>query len=156
MNLEKQLKKMVSEFLVHLGIDFTELVLEDRGEKTYWINVISEEPSLLIGHHGENLQAMQKLLKIMCHREFGDDTNIAFDVDSYRKRQEENVLSIAKQKIQEVRNTQIQTALPAMSPYFRRIVHLFVRDGNYEDICTESVGDGNYRQVVIKPRSFSN
>ena len=89
----------------------------------------------------------------MLHKEIGEDKTVVFDVDDYRKRQEENVLTITEQKIQEVRNTQMQSALPAMSPYFRRVVHLFIKNGEYTDLETESIGQGNYRQVVIKPKA---
>lgn len=149
--MEKQLKPLVSEFLVHLGIDFTDLEFEALSEPNeFRINVISDEPSLLIGHHGENLQAMQKVLKVLCHSKLGEEVSVHFDVDNYRKRQEENVLSITEQKIREVRESKVQSALPPMSPYFRRIVHLYIRDGEYSDLETESMGEGNYRQVVIK------
>lgn len=141
---------MVSQFLVHLGIDFTEVEVTKEGEDRFRANIISEEPSLLIGHHGENLQAIQKIVKVMFHKEYADEFEIIFDVDNYRKRQEENVLTITEQKIKEVRDSGTQSALPPMSAYFRRVVHLFIRDGGYSDIETESMGEGNYRQVVIK------
>ena len=96
---------------------------------------------------------MQKLIKVVVHKRYGEDFDVAFDVDSYRKRQEENVLAITKQKIEEVRGTQVKALLPPMSPYFRRVVHLFIRDGQYTDLETESMGEGNYRQVVIKPKA---
>ena len=150
--MEKQIKLFVSEFLVYLGIDFTDIEVTKEGE-TLRINVVSDAPSLLIGHHGENLLAMQKILKVVLHKMHGEEVNMNFDVDNYRKRQEENVLTITEQKIKEVRDTQIKSALPPMSPYFRRIVHLFIRDGEYTDLETESMGEGNYRQVVIKPKA---
>ena len=148
--MEKKIKKTVSEFLVKLSIDFTDLEVEEVDEKNYRINVVSEEPSLLIGHHGENLLAMQKILTVMFHKELGEEITVAFDVDSYRKRQEENVLTIAEQKMKEVAETKIQAALPPMSPYFRRLVHLMIKNGGYDNLVTESIGEGNYRQVVIK------
>lgn len=151
--MEKQIKKLVSEFLVNLGIDFTDVEVETISEKELRVNVISEEPNLMIGHHGENLLAIQKILTVIFHKLFGEDVLITFDVDSYRKRQEENVLTIAKQKISDVRTSRIQSALPPMSPYFRRLVHLYIKDSGFSDITTESIGEGNYRQVVIKPIS---
>lgn len=151
--MEKQIKKLVSEFLVNLGIDFTDVEVEEVHEKNYHVNVVSEEPNLMIGHHGENLTAIQKTLTPIAHKMFGEDVILTFDVDSYRKRQEENVLTIAKQKINEVRSSRIQSALPPMSPYFRRLVHLYIKESGFTDITTESVGEGNYRQVMIKPLS---
>ena len=37
-----------------------------------------------------------------------------------------------------------------MSPYFRRLVHMMIKTKGYENLVTESIGEGNYRQVVIK------
>lgn len=151
--MEKQIKAIASQFLVHLGIDFTEVEVHKIDDHNFRLNVVSDSPNLLIGHHGENLLAMQKILKVMFHKEFGEETNVAFDVDNYRKRQEENVFTITEQKIQEARATQSQVTLPPMSPYFRRLIHLFIRNGDYSDLETESVGEGNYRQVMIKPKA---
>jgi spoIIIJ-associated protein len=151
--MEKQIKKIVSEFLVQLGIDFTDIEVEDLGEKNYRVNAVSEEPNLMIGHHGENLLSMQKILTVIFHKQLGEEILITFDVDDYRKRQEENVLTIAKQKVNEVRSSRVQSALPPMSPYFRRLVHLYIKENGFDDITTESMGEGNYRQVVIKPKA---
>jgi spoIIIJ-associated protein len=150
--MEKQIKKLVCDFLVQLGIDFTDVEVEEREENNYRVNVVSEEPSLMIGHHGENLLAMQKILTAMSHKQIGELIVILFDVDNYRKRQEENVLTIAAQKIKEVQMSKVQSALPPMSPYFRRLVHLYIKENGLDDVTTESIGEGNYRQVVIKPK----
>lgn len=151
--MEKTIKKIVSEFLVKLGIDFTDLDVEEIDSTNFRINVMSEEPSLMIGHHGENLLAMQKILTVIFHKLFGIEITVAFDVDNYRKRQEENVLTIAEQKMKEVAQTKVQVALPPMSPYFRRLVHLMIKNSGLSNLITESIGEGNYRQVVIKYQS---
>lgn len=148
--MEKQIKKLVSEFLVKLGIDFTDVEVTETEPKNYHVNSVSEEPSLLIGHHGENLLAMQKIITVMTHKIFGEDCTISFDVDNYRKRQEENVLTIAEQKMKEVEISKDQVALPPMSPYFRRLVHMMIKNKGDAKLVSESIGEGNYRQVVIK------
>ena len=77
--MEKQIKKLVSEFLVKLGIDFTDIEVEETEPNNYRVNSVSEEPSLLIGHHGENLLAMQKILTVIFHKQLGEDITVAFD-----------------------------------------------------------------------------
>lgn len=149
--MDKQIRKLISEFLVHLGLDFTDVEVEMLRENEYHCNVVSESPNLMIGRHGDHLKALQKVITVVLHKQFGEELQVHIDVDNYRKRQEENVLIITKQKIEEVRQSGVQSALPPMSPYFRRVVHMFVRDGEFTDIATESMGQGNYRQVVIKP-----
>jgi hypothetical protein len=41
--------------------------------------------------------------------------------------------------------------LPPMSPYFRRIVHLHIASNeSLKDLTTESSGEGDYRQVILR------
>lgn len=151
--MEPRIRKIVSEFLVFLGIDFNEVDVEKEIEKNFRVNITSDDPSLLIGYHGENLLAMQKVLKVIIFSQVGADVEIKLDVDNYRKRQEENVVTIAEQKAEEVRKTRVKIALPPMSPYFRRIVHLHLMAEQWGDLMTESIGEGDFRQVVIKPKA---
>lgn len=151
--METRIKKIISEFLVHLGLDFMDVDVEKTDDKTFRVNITSDDPSLLIGYHGENLLSMQKILKIVIFKQVGEEFDIRLDVDDYRKRQEENVLTIAMQKAEEVRNTKMKVALPPMSPYFRRLVHLMLMKDEWSDVETESMGEGDYRQVVIKPKA---
>ena len=88
--METRIKKIVSEFLVHLGLDFADVEVEKTDDSTFRVNITSEDPSLLIGYHGENLQSMQKILKIVIFKQVGEEFEIKLDVDDYRKRQEEN------------------------------------------------------------------
>ncbi len=150
--MEKVIKKLVADLLVQLRLDFTEIEVDLEEENKIRVNIGAEDPSLLIGHHGENLGAMQKILKVMVHKEFGEEVDVLLDVDNYRKRQEENVLSIADQKMQEAKNNGMPASLPPMSPYFRRLVHMHVLKNADGKLTTESMGQGNYRQVVIKRR----
>jgi predicted RNA-binding protein Jag len=61
------------------------------------------------------------------------------------------VRKIAEQKADFVRRTGSRIALAPMSPYFRRIVHLHISNTpSLSDLTTESVGEGDYRQVVLR------
>ena len=57
----------------------------------------------------------------------------------------------AEAKADFVRRTGARVTLPPMSPYFRRIVHTHVAvTPSLSDLTTESVGEGDYRQIVIR------
>lgn len=116
------------------------------------VEIQTPEPSRIIGWHGETLSSLQHLVKAMMRaRETGDTTFLVLDVDGYRKMQEDKVRKIAEQKADFVRRTGNRIALQPMSPYFRRIVHLYVANSpNFSDLTTESVGQGDFRQIVLK------
>lgn len=148
--METLLRTTIEEILNRLSTPFRKIKIDQRDD-TYRINIESEEPSLLIGHHGENIFAMQNLLKIMIWNKQPGEYKILVDVDDYRKRQEENVIKLAERKADAVLKTQQPQELPAMSAYFRRVVHLHLAE-KFANLMTESVGEGDFRHITIKPK----
>jgi spoIIIJ-associated protein len=114
--------------------------------------------SRIIGWHGETLNSIQHLAKSIIRQKEKLDRSpfLVLDVDGYRASQEDKVKKIAEQKADFVRRTGSRVALAPMSPYFRRIVHLHVANTpELADLTTESSGDGDYRQVVLKLKDES-
>lgn len=146
--METIIQETVQEILNKLSSPFRKVRLEEVDEKSIRVNIESEEPSLLIGHHGENIYALQSILKTILFKK-GIDLNVILDIDDYRKRQENNVIELAERKIETLRKTGQIQSLPAMSGYFRRVVHLHIAK-KHEDIQTESVGEGDMRYLTIK------
>ena len=129
--------------------DFNDVSIKEE-DGIYRVNIESDNPSVLIGHHGETIYALQNLLKTLVWKQSNEENfNIVVDIDDYRKRQEDNVIQLAQRKAEKVRSSGNEESLPPMSPYFRRIVHLYLRE-NYENLETESYGEGERRKVVIK------
>lgn len=148
----KLIIKTLEALLNELSLPFSDLRVADEGDYTR-VEIDSPRASKIIGWHGEALNALQHLLKSMLRSKENLEKSpfILLDVDGYRKMQEEKVLSIARKKVDFVRQTGKSVALPPMSPYFRRVVHLFIaNDKEYQDVSTESMGEGEYRQVVLK------
>lgn len=150
MSLQTTIKKILEELLLKLEADFNKVTVKEE-DKLYKVNIESDNPSILIGHHGETIYALQSLLKTLCWKKNKEEFNVVLDIDDYRKRQEDNVISLAKRKAENVQQTGESESLPPMSPYFRRIVHLYLKE-NFEDLDTESTGEGDHRKVVIKPK----
>lgn len=151
--MEIFIQETVEELLTKLSTPFRKVRLEKRPDASYRVNIESEEPSLLIGHHGENIHALQNLLRVILWNKHPEENlNVILDVDNYRKRQEDNVISLADRKVESVRKTNEIQSLPPMSAYFRRVVHLHLAK-NYQDVTTESVGEGDFRYLTIKPKS---
>ncbi|MFA5830171.1 MAG: R3H domain-containing nucleic acid-binding protein [Candidatus Gracilibacteria bacterium] len=147
--MESLIQETLQELLEKLSTPFRKIRIEKRDENTYRVNIESEEPSLLIGHHGENIGALQSILKSLIWSKQDGEFNIILDIDDYRKRQEENVIKLAERKVDMVRKTNQPQPLPAMSPYFRRVVHLHLA-AKFPDIVSESAGEGDFRHITIK------
>jgi spoIIIJ-associated protein len=146
------IKSTLSTLLNHLKLDHSDITVTQEGDVTR-VEMMSTEASRIIGWHGETLNSIQHLLKsiIRTFENLERTPLIILDVDGYRRMQEEKVKKIAEAKADFVRRTGNRIALSPMSPYFRRIVHLYVAgDPKMQDLTTESVGEGDYRQIVLK------
>lgn len=152
------IKHTLETLLAELGLPFSNVTVDATDETIIRVDIASPQASRLIGWHGETLDALQHLVKSIIRAKHGMEKApfIVLDVDGYKKVQEEKVCRIAEQKIDFVRRKKTRVALPPMSPYFRRIVHLFIsKHPDYRDIETESVGEGDYRQVVLRLKEGS-
>lgn len=139
--------------LTFLGIEVQKVTMLSEEHGITRIDLTVPVPSTLIGWHGETLNAAQHLLKsiVRTKENLEKAPFLLLDVDGYRKAQEQKVCQVADQKADFVRRTGNRIALRPMSPYFRRVVHLYVANTPaLSDLTTESVGEGDYRQIVLR------
>lgn len=156
--MKNLIESTVTELLNQLGLKFTNLTVDDSDATMIRVDIDSPEASRLIGWHGETINAIQHLAKSMVRSQKKLDRApfIVLDVDGYKKAQEEKVCAVAEQKVDFVRRKKTRVALPPMSPFFRRVVHLYIAGNkDLQDIATASIGEGNYRQIVLKLKEGS-
>ena len=150
--MDQMIIDTLGQLLAFLQIPFDSISVKQDGDVTR-VDVVSTEASRLIGWHGETLNSVQHLLKslIRSMQKIERAPFLVVDVDGYRLMQEDKVKKIAEAKADFVRRTGARVTLSPMSPYFRRIVHMHISSTPaLADLATESVGEGDYRQVVIR------
>ncbi len=154
MDIEEILEKTLEEILIKMGVEYNKIEVSEEEKGLFAVNIKTDNPSHLIGYHGETMQSLQHLLKVLSWKQTGSDENyhITLDVDDYRKRQEENVITLTDRKVDQIRKSGRPQKLPPMSPYFRRKVHLHCMGAGFDDIETFSEGDADLRHVVIKSK----
>lgn len=109
----------------------------------------SSPSSMLIGEHGNNLAALEYLLKRILQKKYKDIPKFTLDINEYRVKRLEDLKQDVKAAAKEVRLHKKEVPLRPMSAFERRIVHLLLAE--YPDITTESVGQDLNRRVIIKP-----
>lgn len=151
------IKDVLGKLLQLLDLPFDAIdVHETEGEGFTRVDITSSAASRLIGWHGETLNSVQHLLKSILRsmEKLEKSPFLVLDVDGYRREQEDKVKKMAENKADFVRRTGTRVALAPMSPYFRRIVHLHIASNpQFQDLSTESIGEGDYRQVVLRLKS---
>jgi spoIIIJ-associated protein len=108
-----------------------------------------EDMSLLIGRHGQTLDAIQELTRLAVGRRLDERIRVIVDVEDYRKRREARLAERARELAERVRDEGGEEELEPMNSYERKLVHDAVAD--IEGVETESRGVDPERYVVIRP-----
>ena len=115
------------------------------------ITVDGEAAGVLIGHHGDTLDALQYLANLAANRkeegEKREYARITVDVESYRAKREEALRILARKKAHQVLKYKKSIMLEPMNPYERRIIHSEIQ--KMEGVSTNSIGVENNRRIVI-------
>lgn len=139
------LKKITTQLLKGLEVEAKiELVEEEALTR---IKLKTDEPGILIGHHGQTLASIQLLLAMMVYRQSGEWARIVVDVNDYREKREETLQRMALSITQKVKFSGEPQALPPMPPAERRIIHLALADD--PEVETVSEGEDENRRVVV-------
>ncbi len=144
----------LSEILDKMGVDADVSAAWQEGGNAHGDEVIrldvtgdSEHLGMLIGRKGETMSALEYLVRVITGNRLEQYVNIIVDVDGYRERRTKQLQRLATRLAQQVVRNGRSVSLEPMPSYERRIVHIALREN--EDVYTESVGDGEYRKVVI-------
>ena len=142
-------KKLLENMQIDAEI---ETKLCDNGE--YLININGEEAGVLIGHHGETLDALQYLCNLAANKKDGEAedreyTRVVVDISGYRAKREETLRQLARRTAERALKYKRSVSLEPMPSHERRIIHSEVQ--RIEGVTTNSVGSENNRRVVVFP-----
>jgi spoIIIJ-associated protein len=110
----------------------------------------AERMGLLIGRHGQTLDALQEVVRCAVQRQTQSRCRVMVDVEDYRKRRRSQLVQRATSVAARVRRTGKPERMEAMNPYERKIVHDAV--GEVGGVETASEGEEPDRRVVIRRR----
>ncbi len=117
-------------------------------------NIEGGEAGILIGKRGQTLEAIQVLVDKAVRRMNGHAVRVTIDVEGYLKNKEDNLIRTAERVAQRVKSKGRPASIGFMNAQDRRIVHLALKDDHA--VRTQSVGDGNYRKLMVYPKRRSS
>lgn len=145
------IQKMADFMSLECQIEIRDEV-DDKGSKAILVSIhTSDNARFLIGRNGQNLKAIEHVLRAMFLKKIEGAYSITVDVNDYKKSRSDYVVEAARQIVTRVRSTQKAESMFPMSGYERRIVHMEL--ASCPDIATESIGAEPNRRIVIKPYS---
>ena len=140
----------VEELLERMGIDAIAEPTTHGGH--IYVDIVDgpeDDMALLIGRHGQTLDAIQELARTAVGRRLDERIRVLVDVEDYRKRQEDRLIERAREIAERVERTGREESLDPMNPYQRKLVHDVVAE--FEGLESVSEGAEPERFVVIRP-----
>ena len=144
-------RNFIETLMADLDIQ-AEIQIHDDGNGESLITIEGEGASILIGHHGDTLEAFQYLVNLAANKKDDEDrqyTRITVNIENYREKREETLRKLAAKMAAKVKKTGRNIALEPMNAYERRIIHAEIQ--KIEGVSTNSVGAEGNRRVVIFP-----
>jgi spoIIIJ-associated protein len=143
--------EVLGDLLRHMGVQATVEVREpsDGRPMPVVLDVQGDDLGILIGRQGDTLRDLQYITRLIASRKLQRWVNVVVDVAGYKKRRERVLTELAERMAERVIADGRPLSLEPMPAHERRIVHIALR--HYEQVTTESTGEGRHRKVVISP-----
>jgi len=147
--LEEILGLMGVTASVELADEFP-MASEDENSPSVVLDIIGEDPGILIGRRGQTLTALQYIVRIIVAQKTQTRPPIIVDVEGYKRRRWEALQAFATRMAEQVHAKGEPFGMEPMSAFERRVIHLTL--ANHPGVTTESAGTGESRKVFILPR----
>lgn len=144
---ETILKEMLNRMQIDAEIE-TEFV-----DGSTHLNILTETPALLIGKHGQTLDAIERILNCIINKASLVKRRVFVDTQGYRERRERRLVEMAREVAEKVKYTDRDVVLAPMSARDRRIIHVTLKEDDV--VFTYSQGDGEMRRVVVTTQQQS-
>jgi spoIIIJ-associated protein len=129
------------------GIDVdVEIHVGDEGLAAEYLG---DELGVLIGHHGQTIDAIQHLAYRFATHGEGERLPVVVDAAGYRERRAQTLRQTAEQAAQMAVGDHRPVPLEAMSALERKVIHEHLKDRR--DVETYSEGQEPSRHLVVAP-----
>jgi spoIIIJ-associated protein len=146
--LAAAVRELLERIVREIGIQAHLSIEED--EESVTASFSGRDLGLLIGKHGQTIDAIQYLANAIVHRGKPDDRKaIVVDAAGYRERRKASLDALALRSAERVASSGERVELEPMTAVERKVVHLRLKD--YPGVETTSEGTEPNRFVVISP-----
>src|ERR1700722_15331662 len=154
-NLEEQRREamaILKQILEQMG-EPTDVRQIEVDAETVEIEIKGDGSGILIGRHGQTLDALEYIVNRILARRIKDAAPISLETESYRARRRQQLHRMALSMGEKAKREHKPVRLEPMPPRDRRVVHLALKDDPM--ITTRSAGDGTMRSIEIVPTDSS-
>jgi spoIIIJ-associated protein len=145
----ERVRELMERIVDAAGVDATVEVRD--GDDGLHAEFVGEDVGLLIGHHGQTIDAIQHLAYRIAgsNRDPAHRVSVLVDAAGYRERRAETLRATADQAAQQATSGRRAVSLEAMSALERKVIHEHLKDRH--DVETYSEGQEPSRYLVVAP-----
>ncbi|MDQ3822667.1 MAG: protein jag [Actinomycetota bacterium] len=141
-------REVVERIVAATGIQCRVDVVE--GDESVVVSCSGRDLGVLIGRHGQTIDAIQYLANAIVHRTHQDEAkDVVVDAEGYRERRRAALEALAVRSAKRVLEEGEPVELEPMTAVERKVVHLRLKE--FEGVETASEGTEPNRFVVIVP-----
>ncbi len=142
---EARAKDFLEDVFVCMGMKVT--IETERADRILNITLSGNDMGLIIGKHGDTLNALEHLTSLAVNRGDGDYVKVILDTEGYREKRRVTLVRLAEKLARSVVTSKRKITLEPMSANERRIIHSTLQSN--PDVDTFSIGEEPHRKVVI-------
>ena len=151
--IEAYCMKTIQDFIVN----YVQTILSDMGfenevvtryeEGRIYVDINSDNNSILIGKGGVILRAINTLVKTAVSNTYKRRVDLTVDINGYKQDRYKKVASMAMRLGRNVQRNRVDVKLYPMPGDERKVIHQTLANMNY--VRTESTGEGKNRYLTI-------
>jgi spoIIIJ-associated protein len=147
-DLAHEVRELVERMLDAIGVRGRVELRED--EESLQATVVGRELGLVIGKHGQTIDAIQYLANAIVWRGHGEDRKaVVVDAAGYRARRDATLEGLAVRNAEQAVSSGKTVELDSMTAVERKTVHVRLKE--FPGVTTRSEGTEPNRYVVIEP-----
>lgn len=143
-----------SEFLrgVMLRMGLSGRIATTIRQGAIYLEITGAEPGLVIGHRGQNLDALQHLVNRMVNKQSENIVSVTVDSDEYRSRRHNQLEQMVRSIANDVMRDGSSIITEPLTPSERRLFHIAADE--LKGIHTESFGNGFFQPIRVSSASI--
>jgi spoIIIJ-associated protein len=144
----REAMEILKQILEQMG-ERTEVRQIELDAETVELEIKGDGSGVLIGRHGQTLDALEYVVNRILARRIKDAAPISLETESYRARRRQQLHRMALSMGEKAKREHKPVRLEPMAPRDRRVVHLALKEDPM--ITTRSAGEGVLRSIEILP-----
>jgi len=152
-----ELKTFLTQLCEHCGLSESEIeidVVESDEEINLNLNIPEEDSGIFIGHHGEAIDSIQRVMRVIFQGEH-EGKRVVLNINNYRERRKDKLKDLTYSAANRVLDTgekyTFNSYLPAHERY---IIHITLsEEEGFNELESISEGIGRDRKLIIRLKS---